>query len=73
MPKDPTLVARITGPGKTPLASVALGLLVQVPFRTAATGDSLASESIRSYFCVDYVKIGANGSSGDTLRDSGEQ
>jgi hypothetical protein len=32
-------------------------------------GDSQASKPIRSYFFVDYVKIGANGGSGDNSRE----
>ena len=71
---DPTLFALITGPGKTPSASVALGVvLVQAPFRTKAAEDSLASESIRSYFSVDYGKRDTDHIGGDSLRDSGEE
>jgi hypothetical protein len=49
------------------------GILVQIPFRTAAAGDSHAKESIRSYFFIDYGKIIVDHSSGDSLRDSGEE
>ena len=50
-----------------------VGVLVQILFQTAAAGDSHAKESIRSYFFVDYGKIIADHSSGDPLRDSGEE
>jgi len=69
---DPTLFALITGPGKTPEASVALGC-TQVLFQTVAAGDSLATESIRSNFFVDYGKRDVDHSSGDSLGDSGEE
>lgn len=39
-------------------------------FLTATAEDSQAAEPIRRYLPVDYVKRGANGSSGDTSRDS---
>lgn len=48
------------------------GLLDKIPFRTATVGDSQAAESIRSYLLVDYVKRGANGSSGDASSESGK-
>ena len=49
------------------------GILVQIPFRAAAVGDSRAKESIRSYVFVDYGKVITDNGSGDSLRDSGEE
>ena len=49
------------------------GVLVQVPFRTVAVGDSRAKESIRSNFFVDNGKIDVDRSSGNSLGDSGEE
>lgn len=59
--------------GKRPRRVLNWGILVQIPFQTAAAGDSRSKESVRSYFFVDYGKIDANHSSGDSLRDSGEE
>jgi hypothetical protein len=59
--------------GKRPRRVSHWGVLVQIPFRTAAAGDSHTKESIRSYIFVDYGKIDADHSSCDSLRDSGEE
>jgi hypothetical protein len=61
--------------GKYPRRVLHWGLLVQVPFLNSSRGpgDSLAKESIRSYFCVDYGKIEVDHSGGDSLRDSDEE
>jgi hypothetical protein len=74
MSMDPTLFTRITGPGKTPSASVALGCTgSDTVSNRNHTGDSLAKKSIRSYFFVDYGKIDADHSSADSLRDGGKE
>jgi hypothetical protein len=70
---DPTLFALIIGPGKIPAASVALGCTGSDTVRTAAAKDPHARKSIRSYDAVDYGKRDADGSSGDSLGDSGEE
>ena len=59
--------------GKPPRRVLHWGKLVQISFRIAAAGDSRARESIRRYFFVDYGKIIVDHSSGDSLRDSGEE
>jgi hypothetical protein len=75
MPMDPTFLALITGPGKTPEASVALGCTGSgCRFeQERAAGDSRAKEPIRSNILVDNGKRDADRSSGESLRDSGEE
>jgi hypothetical protein len=70
---DPTLFALITGPGKTPSASVALGCTGSGTVSNSSRGDSRATESIRSNFFVDYGKRDVDRSSGDSLGDSDEE
>ncbi len=70
---DPTLFALITGPGKTPLASVALGCTGSGRGSNISRGDSRATESIRSNLFVDNGKRDVDHSSGDSLGDSGEE